>query len=99
MVPLKLQFVQRAATQLNEILSFIALDNPEAAGKISEQVIDLLEKVREYPNMGKVVFRKMPYREVQAYPCRIIYRRLEKVILVVAVIRGEQLLRRSMLTN
>lgn len=47
--------------------------------------------------MGKVVFPKLPYREVQAYPCRIFYRRIKDMILVVAVIRGEQLLRRSML--
>lgn len=97
MGPLKLRFAERAERQLDDILSWIALDNPDAAEKIADHAVEVLEKVRRFPRMGKVVFPKLPYREVQAYPCRIFYRRIKDMILVVAVIRGEQLLRRSML--
>jgi plasmid stabilization system protein ParE len=94
---LKLEFADRAEKQLDEILSYIAIDNPDAAAKVADEVVAVLEKVREFPKMGKEAFPKLPYREVQAYPCRIFYRRLKDLILVVAVIRGEQLRRRSML--
>lgn len=97
MGPLKLEFAERAERQLDEILAFIALDNPDAAAGVADDVVGVLEHVREFPKMGKVVFPKLPYREVQAYPCRIIYRQAKGAILVVAILRGEQLLRRSML--
>ncbi|MFN8012427.1 MAG: type II toxin-antitoxin system RelE/ParE family toxin [Holophagaceae bacterium] len=94
---LKLEFSERAERQLDDILTYIALDNPDAAAKIAHEVVEILEKVREFPKMGKSVYPKLPYRELQAYPCRIFYRRLEASIVVVAILRGEQLLRRSML--
>jgi toxin ParE1/3/4 len=94
---LKLEFADRAEKQLDDILSCIAIDNPDAAAKVADEVVAVLEKVRQFPKMGKEAFSKLPYREVLAYPCRIFYRRLKDLILIVAVIRGEQLLRRSML--
>jgi len=56
-----------------------------------------MAKVLTFPDMGRKTFEDLHYREVLAYPCRLIYRRIGKVIGVVAVLRVEQLLRRSML--
>jgi|GEM_PF-4642492 len=56
-----------------------------------------MAKVLTFPDMGRKTFEDLHYREVLAYPCRLIYRRIGKAIWVVAVLRVEQLLRRSML--
>jgi plasmid stabilization system protein ParE len=97
MEALSLRFAKRAERQIDDILSYIALDNPEAAERVAKHVETLMEKVLAFPDMGRKVFEDLPYREVQAYPCRLIYRRIEPIIWVVAVLRVEPLLRRSML--
>jgi toxin ParE1/3/4 len=97
MEALSLRFAKRADRQLDDILNYIALDNPDAAQKIVEHIETLLAKVLAFPDMGRMVFEDLPYREVQAYPCRLIYRPIEPIIWVVTVLRVEQLLRRGML--
>ena len=97
MEALSLRFAKRAERQVDDILSYIALDNPDAGQNIVEHIEALMAKVLAFPDMGRRVFDGLPYREVQAYPCRLIYRRIEAIIWVVAVLRVEQLLRRGML--
>ncbi|WP_279343161.1 type II toxin-antitoxin system RelE/ParE family toxin [Geothrix paludis] len=99
MATLSIRFAPRAHRQLNEILQFIAMDNPDATSKIAAHVEKLLEHLREHPEMGKVVFKGLPHREVTAYPCRVIYRRAGSTIWVVTVLRVEQLLRLEMLID
>ena len=99
MAALNIRFAPRAHRQLNEILQFIAMDNSDAASKISVHVEKLLEHLRAHPEMGRLVFEGLPHREVTAYPCRIIYRRAGSTIWVVTVLRVEQLLRLEMLTD
>jgi len=99
MATLNLRFAPRARRQLNDILQFIALDNPDAAARIAIHVEQLMEHTRSFPEMGRVVFEGLPHREVTAYPCRIIYRHSTEIIWVVAVLRIEQLLRLEMLTE
>lgn len=43
MGPLKLRFAERAERQLDDILSWIALDNPDAAEKIADHAVEVLE--------------------------------------------------------
>ena len=99
MAALSLRFAPRARHQLNDILQFIAMDNPDAASRIASHVEKLMEHTRSYPEMGRVVFEGLPHREVTAYPCRVIYRHAGTAIWVVAVLRVEQLLRLEMLTD
>jgi len=97
METLSLRFARRAGRQVDEVLAFIALDNPDAVRKIVEHMEALMAKVAAFPDMGRVVFDGLPYREVTAYPCRLLYRRAGDAVWVVAVLRVEQLLRRGML--
>ena len=99
MATLNLRFAPRARRQLNDILQFIALDNPDAAARIATHVEQLMEHTRSFPEMGRIVFEGLPHRKVTAYPCRIIYRHSAETIWVVAVLRVEQLLRLEMLTE
>jgi plasmid stabilization system protein ParE len=94
---LKLRFAARAHRHLDEILSYIAFDNPGAAQSIVEHIESLLDKVLGFPDLGRMVFEDLPHREMLAYPFRLIYRRTEQTIEVVAILRVEQLLRRSLL--
>ena len=97
MEALTLRFAKRAERQVDEILQYIAIDNPGAVRKIVEHIEDLMAKVLAFPDMGRMVFDDLPYREVLAYPCRLIYRRMGDVVWVVAILRVERLLRRGML--
>jgi plasmid stabilization system protein ParE len=97
MEALSLRFAKRAERQLDDILGYIALDNPDAAQKIAEHIEALMGKVAAFPDLGRTVFDDLPYREVPAYPCRLVYRRMGPTLWVVTVLRVEQLLRRGML--
>lgn len=99
MAQVTLRFARRAERQLGDILNYIALDNPDAADKIAAHVESLMEKLVKFPEMGPFVFDDLPHRQVTAYPCRIIYRRRDKILWVVAVLRVEQLLRPEMLAR
>jgi toxin ParE1/3/4 len=97
MAALSLRFGRRAERQLGDILDSIALDNPDAADRVVAHVEELLEKLLWFPELGTQIFPNLPHREVTAYPCRLIYRRRETTLWVVAVLRVEQLLRPEML--
>jgi len=96
MEALNLRFAKRAERQLGDILDYIAMDNPDAAERVANHVEELMDKARLFPEMGRQVFSDLPYREVLAYPCRIIYRRIGDTLWVASVLRVEQLLRREM---
>jgi plasmid stabilization system protein ParE len=93
MAALNLRFSKRAERQLGDILGFIALDNPEAAAGVAEQVENCLELLLAFPEMGRLAFPNLPHRLVTSYPCRIYYHQRGRVLWVVAVLRVEQLLR------
>ena len=93
MAPLTLRLASRALDQLYGILDYIALDNPEAAERVAAKVERSLDKFRSFPELGAQVFPGLPHREVNPYPCRIIYHRREDTVWIVAVMRTEPLLR------
>ena len=99
MATLTLRFAERAERQLDDILAYIAINNPDAADSIATHVEQILNHALNFPDMGRQVFSELPFREVKAYPCRIIYRRTNNILWVVAVLRVEQLLRLELLTG
>ena len=99
MAALSLRFAPRARHQLNDILQLTTMDNPDAASRIAGHVEKLMEHTCSFPEMGRIMFERLPHKEVTAYPCRIIYRQAGTSIWVVAVLRVEQLLRLEMLTD
>lgn len=92
-------WTETALEQLDDLAAYIALDNPEAAAALVTQVLQTVERLERFPNSG----RKLPelpgtvYREVICSPCRILYRRNGKDLLILCVLREERLLRRFML--
>ena len=88
-------WAEPALIDLNTIAEYIALDKPIAAAKFVDKVFAEVELLANFPNMGKTP-RELPnttvYRELIIIPCRIFYRQTKKQVLIVHIMRGEQLL-------
>ncbi|WP_339783741.1 type II toxin-antitoxin system RelE/ParE family toxin [uncultured Marinobacter sp.] len=92
-------WTEPALQELNAIAEYIALDKPEAASHLVEEVFDKVERLESFPQSGRVPL-ELPnsvYREVVVPPCRIFYREDERRILIVYVMREERQLRAYML--
>ena len=90
-----------ALQDLDAIADYIALDKPEAARTLVERVFDKVEAIRRFPRLGSCPpeLPGMPYRQLGIAPCRVFYRIEQKRILILHVMRGEQLLRPGFLDN
>lgn len=84
-----------ALDDLDEVASWIAADNPQAAAALVRRALAAVERLRLYPKSGRCLpeLPRSAYREVIAPPCRIIYRRDGAAVVVVHVLRSERLLR------
>jgi toxin ParE1/3/4 len=84
-----------ALDDLDHIASWIALENERAASELVRRVLDAVERLARFPASGRRVPEapSTPYREVIVPPCRVIYRRGGRRILIVHVVRSERLLR------
>ena len=81
-----------AATDLEDIVRYIAIHNPDAATRMGHALIARAEGLVAFPEMGRVVpeFRRADLREVIHRSFRVIYRlkRKEEVIEVVRYWHG-----------
>lgn len=84
-----------ALDDLDEIASFIALENAKAAATLVRRVLAAIERLRDHPESGRWVpeVGSKTHREVIVPPCRVIYRRQETKVLIIHVVRSERLLR------
>jgi toxin ParE1/3/4 len=91
MANLTLQFALTARADLNEILAFIAMDNPSAAAKLAMKVEKGLSRLVDYPASGRLVPEEPASRarEVVVSPLRIFYRVEGNVVRILHVMRGE----------
>lgn len=94
-------WTEPALQELNEIAEYIALDNPAAASRLVQEVMDKIERLENFPQSGRMP-PELPnsvYREVLVTPCRIFYREDEQRVLVLYVMREERHLRAYVLGN
>ena len=95
-------WTEPAIIDLDEIAEYIALDKPNAAHNLVQQVFSKVERLKQFPNSGKKpseLSRNTRYRELLVKPCRIFYRVQEKRIYIVYVMRSEMLLRKYILSE
>jgi toxin ParE1/3/4 len=87
-----------AIHDLDALADYIALENAAAARELVQQVLAAVERLQRFPRMGSRPNELMglPYRQLIVAPCRIFYRVEKKVIYIVHVLRGEQLVRREL---
>lgn len=75
----KIDFTKPAIADLGGIVQFISRDNPAAAEQTGYAIIEKVEKLSEFPFLGRVVpeFKIETIREIIYRPYRIVYRVLE----------------------
>ena len=95
----RLIWTERAVADLDEIAEYIALDNPKASKELVVRVAEHVDQLERHPFSGPVIseFEGEKYRQISETPCRVIYRFDGKSVIVLRVLRSEQLLRRSSL--
>ena len=76
---------------LKQIYEYIAKDSPNQAGLFVEKIINLTEKIKDFPYIGKVIkeYRDDNYRELIIHSYRIMYKIINKMeIRILSVIHG-----------
>jgi plasmid stabilization system protein ParE len=84
-----------ALDELDDIATWIAADDPRAAGRLVRRVFARVERLRNQPRTGRYVPEAgtRSHREVIVGVLRVIYREDGTQILIVAVLGRGQLLR------
>ncbi len=92
-------WTEPALNDLDAIADYIALDNPEAAKDQVKNVFRHVDQLADHPKCGSKPqeLRGWRYRQIVEPPCRIFYREEDSRIYILHVMRGERLLRRSVL--
>ena len=92
---MRVVWTEQAWTRLVEIEQFIARDNPAAASKFVDKLIERGEALARHPDRGRRL-REMPgagLREQLVGNYRIVYRITSNTIEVLTVFEGHRLLR------
>jgi toxin ParE1/3/4 len=90
-----------ALNDLDAIAEYIALDNPAAASKLVEEIMNRVDQLTDFPHSGRIP-PELPdsvYRELIVPPCRIFYRGDSDHVFILHVMREERQLRRFLLEN
>ncbi len=86
----KMIWTFNASTNLKEIHDYIAIDNPQAANRVVEGIIEKAELLLEYPNIGFVYSKKMNFdiRIILYGHYRIAYLIDDKSIVILGIFHG-----------
>jgi plasmid stabilization system protein ParE len=81
-----------AAQDITEIWEFIAEDNPLAARRVREEILDAMRKLVEFPQQGHkrpdLSSRPLRFQVVRDY--LVVYASDEKPVVVIAVLHGRR---------
>jgi toxin ParE1/3/4 len=92
---MNVKWTEQAWRRLLEIERFVARDDPRAAARLVDKLIDRGDALAEYPERG----RRLPeltesgLREIIVGNYRIVYRLTPKAVEVLTVFEGHRLLR------
>ncbi len=94
-----LKWTEPALSDLDAIAEYIALDKPDAASRLVQNVLNKTERLEAHPNSGKrpPELKRTHYRELIVPPCRIFYRVEKDTVYILYVMRAERLLRQHLL--
>ncbi|MDP3589457.1 MAG: type II toxin-antitoxin system RelE/ParE family toxin [Methylobacter sp.] len=94
-------WTEPALLDLSEIAEYIALDKPDAAGRLVNHVFSSVGRLEQFPESGRMPpeLERSKYREIIVAPCRILYRVDQDKVYIVYVMRGEQQLRKYLLDD
>jgi plasmid stabilization system protein ParE len=92
---LKLVWTAVTAGDLERIAAYLAGESPVRAATIVDRIVERAESLASLPNRGRTPpelrsIGDRSWRELQEPPWRIIYRRLEEVVQIHAVLDGRR---------
>ena len=95
MAKIKIIWTKPALNDLDEIISYIALDSVDIAIKQYKRIKESSIKIGKFPEQGRIIPELqneniMKYREIIIKPRRLMYRHEGKDILILAVIDGKR---------
>jgi plasmid stabilization system protein ParE len=88
-----------ALSDLDAIADYIALEDPDAAGRLVRRVFRHVGQLATHPKSGSrpQELRGWRFRQIVEPPCRIFYRQDAKRVYILHLMRAEQNLQRSRL--
>lgn len=92
-------WTEPALSDLDAIADYIALENPQAAAALVQRVFHHVEQLEAHPESGShpAELQHSRYRQIIEPPCRVFYRFDGKHVVILHVMRSEQLLRKHRL--
>ena len=90
-----------ALQDLDAVADYIALENPAEAAELVRQVFKHVEQLADHPESGSRVpeLKRSRHRQIVEPPCRVFYRPDGETVLILHVMRGERILRKSRLST
>ncbi len=84
-----------AALDFDEIIGYIAMDNPDAAERLARRIITHTRQLEHHPLSGPVIpeLEKCNYRQITETPCRIFYEVRDDTVIILHMLRSERMLR------
>jgi len=102
MAALKIHFTVTAIQTLDEILGFIAQDNPDAASKLSKRIEHAINRLASFPGSGRKIPEAPEHRERELVvsPAVRIFCRVEgDTLWVLYAMRSEQAFHSEMIED
>lgn len=92
-------WTEPALGDLDAIADYIAVENPVAAATLVQRVFGHMDQLAAHPESGPRIpeLKRSRYRQIVEPPCRLIYRFDGEKVLILHVMRSEQLLRKALL--
>jgi len=86
---LRIKWTECASRNLNHIRDYVAQDSPQAADKMVVKIIESVEQLLQFSNMGKAG-RIMETREcvITGSPYIIVYTVIQNIIYIVRIFHG-----------
>jgi addiction module RelE/StbE family toxin len=84
-----IRWTTEAADQLEEAVTRIQQDSPDAAQKIAEAVIERIERLATFPGLGRPG-EVTGTRELVSPPYVVVYRSTEEIIEILHIWHGAQ---------
>ena len=82
----------QSLNDIEEIGNFISKDNPDRAISFVDELIDSVENLRQYPELGKIVEENSLFREIVRKNYRLIYQlKLNKISIITVLGPGKLL--------
>ena len=90
----KLIWSPRAASDLEDICNFIALDSENHAKLFAQRIVALIKSIPDFPKAGRVVpeYQLDDVRERLYQDYRIVYRIKKDIVEIVTIVHGARLL-------